>query len=119
MTAVMKRYEVVNFDDVLPATCPCGQTRRAFTGVEDFPATIHRVEISKDAQTHYHKRLTETYYVLECGPGAAIELDGQRVPVRAGSCVMIRPGVRHRAIGTMTILNIVVPKFDAEDEWFD
>ena len=29
------------------------------------------------------------------------------------------PGVRHRAVGRMTILNVVVPPFDPADEWFD
>ena len=62
---------------------------------------------------------TEVYYVLDCGPDAAIELDGERVPVRPGSAVMIAPGVRHRAAGKMRILNFVVPPFDPEDEWFD
>jgi hypothetical protein len=32
---------------------------------------------------------------------------------------MIPPGVRHRAIGKMTVLNIVFPKFDPADEWMD
>jgi hypothetical protein len=35
---------------------------------------------------------------------------------------MIRPGTRHRAVvgkTPMKILNIVVPPFDADDEWFD
>ena len=45
--------------------------------------------------------------------GAAVELDGEAVPVRAGTTVMIRPGVRHRAVGRMRILNVVVPPFDA------
>jgi hypothetical protein len=27
------------------------------------------------------------------------------------------PGVVHRAIGKMTVLNIVYPKFDPADEW--
>jgi hypothetical protein len=33
--------------------------------------------------------------------------------------VLIPPGVRHRAVGRMTILNVVVPPFDPGDEWFD
>ena len=59
------------------------------------------------------------YYILECAAGAAIELDGERVPVATGHAVMIPPGVRHRAVGRMTILNVVVPPFDPADEWFD
>ena len=39
--------------------------------------------------------------------------------VGAGVAVLIPPGVRHRAAGRMTILNVVVPPFDPADEWFD
>jgi mannose-6-phosphate isomerase-like protein (cupin superfamily) len=63
--------------------------------------------------------LTETYVVLEAEPGASLELDGKLIPVKVGMSVMIPPGVRHRAVGRMTILNIVVPPFDPADEWFD
>ena len=106
-------------DHVEPVRCPCGWARRAFADVPGAPASVHRVEILDDARTHYHKAQTETYYVLECEPGAAVELDGERVPVRPGVAVMIPPGVRHRAVGRMTILNVVVPPFDPADEWFD
>ncbi|HVX15671.1 MAG TPA: cupin domain-containing protein [Pirellulales bacterium] len=113
------KWELVDFDDVPGVACPCGTARRAFADVADFPATVHRTEISADAQTHYHLRLTETYYFLECEPGAAMELDGLSVSVRPGMAVVIRPGVRHRAVGRMQVLIFVLPKFDPEDEWFD
>lgn len=113
------RVEIVDFADVPPVPCPCGQARRAFADVADFPGTVHQTEISADARVHYHKRLTEVYYILECGPDARIELDGEQVAVAAGMCVMIRPLVRHRAIGKMKVLVIVYPKFDPADEWFD
>lgn len=114
-----RRYEIVDLAELPGVACPCGTARRAFADLADFPATIHQTEISADAQTHYHKRLTEVYYVLECGPGARIELDGELTPLIAGRCVLIRPGVRHRAIGKMKVLVFVLPKFDPADEWFD
>jgi mannose-6-phosphate isomerase-like protein (cupin superfamily) len=113
------RCEVVDFSDIPGVPCPCGTARRAFADLADFPATVHRTEISRDARTHYHRRLTETYYVLECEPGAAMELDGERFAVRPGMAVLIRPGVRHRAVGSMTVLIFVLPKFNPADEWFD
>jgi len=75
------------------------------------------VDISVDAKTHYHKKLTEIYLILE-GEGH-MELDGELVPVRPMSTIFIPPYVRHRAIGKMKIVNIPVPAFDPEDEWFD
>ena len=112
-------YEVVNFADLAGITCPCGVARRAFADVEDFPGTIHVTEISANARLHYHKRLTETYYFLECGPDAAMQLDDATIDVQPGMCILIRPGVRHRAIGKIKVLIVVLPKFDPEDEWFD
>jgi len=110
---------VVDFATVTAVPCPCGSARRAFAGVAGAPASVHRVEIKADAAVHYHKAQSEIYYVLDCGEGAAVELDGEAVPVRPGVAVMIPPGVRHRAVGRMTILNVVVPPFDPADEWFD
>ncbi|HCK55133.1 MAG TPA: cupin, partial [Planctomycetaceae bacterium] len=79
----------------------------------------HVTEISADAQLHYHKRLTETYYFLECDDDAQMQLDDELIPVRQGQCIMIPPGTRHRAVGTMKVLIVVFPKFDPDDEWLD
>ena len=110
------RYQVVDFDRIAAVDCPCGTSRRALADAAAFPGTIHRTEITADAKPHYHRRLTETYYILDCDPGAQIELNGERVPLRPGLCVLIPPGTVHRAVGRMTILNIVFPKFDPADE---
>jgi mannose-6-phosphate isomerase-like protein (cupin superfamily) len=110
---------VADYATIEPVRCPCGWARRAFADVANAPASVHRVEIEIDARTHYHREHTEIYYILECSADAAIELDGKRVHAVAGLAVMIPPGVRHRAVGRMTILNVVVPPFDPADEWFD
>ncbi len=112
-------YERVDFDAIEPVACPCGKAKRGLSDVVDFPGTIHVTEISVDAKLHYHKRLTETYYVLECDEDAKLQLDEEFIPLRVGSCVMIRPGTRHRAIGKMKVLIVVFPKFDPADEWMD
>ncbi len=112
-------YEVVDFADIPSVQCPCGDARRGFADVADFPGTVHVTDISVQAKRHYHKRLTETYYFLECEPNAQMEIDDHVFPVRPGMCVMIRPGARHRALGKMKVLILVLPKFDPADEWFD
>lgn len=83
------------------------------------PYSIHLTDISRTARVHYHKRITETYFILECGPQAAIELDGQVVPVAVRQAIVIPPGTRHRAIGEMRVVIVASPKFDPADEWFD
>ena len=112
-------FEIVDFQAIQPMVCPCGMARRAFSETPDFPGTIHVTDISADARPHYHRRLTETYYILECAPDAKMQLDDQCVPLRPGMAVLIRPGVRHRALGSMRVLIVVFPKFDPQDEWFD
>lgn len=112
-------YKVVNFAALPGIACPCGTARRAFADLPDYPATLHVTEIELDARRHYHKRLTEVYYVLESGVDARLELDGDLIDARPGTCVLIPPGVRHRAIGKMKVLIFVTPKFDEQDEWFD
>ncbi len=113
------RWRAFDLAQVPGVACPCGTSHRSPLGVDDSGASLHLVEISLNARLHYHKRLTETYYVLECEPGAKFELDGQQIDAKPGMCVLIPPGVRHRAVGRMKILNFVVPSFDPDDEWFD
>ena len=112
-------YELVDFAKIPRVQCPCGTARRGLADVEDYPGTIHVTEISLDARLHYHKRLTETYYFLECEPGAQMQLNDELLDVHPGMCVMIRPGTRHKAIGRMKVLIVVYPKFDCSDEWCD
>lgn len=45
-----------------------------------------------------------------------IELDDELVAIRPGMCVVIPPGTVHRAVGRMTVLIFVMPKFDPADE---
>lgn len=112
-----QNFEVARFDDIEAVRCPCGWAKRAFASVPGAPASVHVVEILEDARSHYHKRMTEIYVILE-GEGH-LELDGQLIPVRPMTTVMIKPGCRHRAVGKLKIINIPVPAFDPADEWFD
>lgn len=117
METKLTSYRVVDFPELPAIDCPCGKARRAFADVPDFPGTVHVTDISIDAAVHYHKKLTEVYYVLECGPNAAMQLDEDRIPLKVGRSVLVPPGVRHRAIGKMKVLIVVFPKFDPADEW--
>lgn len=110
-------YIIAQLDEVAPVSCPCGMSRRAFVGPDNPVASIHLVDIAGDSRPHYHKKLTEIYLILE-GEGH-MELDGKRVPVQPMTSILIKPGCRHRAVGRMRIVNIPVPAFDPDDEWFD
>ena len=110
-------YLIAQLDEIDPLRCPCGFTRRAFATADNSVASVHQVDIQLDAQTHYHKKMTEIYVVL-AGEGA-IELDGKCLPVRPMTAVLIKPGCRHRALGKLKIINVAIPSFDPSDEWFD
>lgn len=111
--------QIVHLPDLPPVKCPCGLARRAFADSAAFPGTVHLTEITSDAQTHHHTSHTEVYVILQCEPGATIELDGEPVSVRPYTSVLIPPGVRHRACGKMQVLIICTPEFDPADEHLD
>ena len=113
----MTHYMIAQLDEVTAVECPCGQARRAFASDDNQVATMHLVDIQADARTHYHKTMTEMYLILE-GEGH-MELDGELIPVKPMTAIFIKPGCRHRAVGKMRIVNVPVPAFNPEDEWFD
>ena len=113
----MRKYYIEKLDDIEPAQCSCGTARRAFMNEEDSVASVHLVDISKDSRTHYHKKHTEIYFIIK-GEGH-LELDGDLVAVKPMTSVLIKPGCRHRALGDMRIINIPIPCYDPDDEWFD
>jgi mannose-6-phosphate isomerase-like protein (cupin superfamily) len=113
----MANYLIADLAQIDPIRCPCGWARRAFASAENAVATLHVVDIQEDARAHYHKQMTEIYFVLE-GEGQ-IELDGQLFPIKPMSAVLIKPGCRHRALGKLKIINVPIPAFDERDEWFD
>ncbi len=114
-----KLFEIAQLDEVPAVKCPCGFSRRAFATPDNPVATVHLVDIQTDAQTHYHKKLTEIYLILEVEGEGFMELDGELYPVKPMTSILIKPGCRHRAVGKMKIVNLPVPAFDPHDEWFD
>ena len=113
------RYEVVDFRRTQPVECPCGQARRAFADVADFPATIHVTEISIDAKTHYHRQFDGDLLLPQVRAGSP---DGARWRVSTSAARdehFDSAGKRHGGVGKMRVLIVVFPKFDPADEWFD
>ena len=96
----------------------CGWRDRLISR-EDTPlspaAWAHAVD-NDGAKSHYHKRSTELYYVLD-GEGT-VSLDGVEHEVRKGSLVHIPPGVVHGARGRMRVLVVGIPDI-ADDDYFE
>ena len=112
-----KNYQIADFEKISPVNCSCGQTQRAFLDDQDKTASFHIVKISESGRKHYHKKMTEIYYILD-GEGI-LELDEDEIILRKGISVMIKPGCKHRAVGNLTLINVPVPAFDENDEWYD
>ncbi len=119
MTTISGGYQVVDYNSLPGIPCPCGTARRGLMDVASVPYSLHVTQIEATAKTHYHKRLTETYFILECDSEAYLELNGERVPVVPYMAFAIHPGTRHRAVGKMKVLIVASPKFDPADEWFE
>ncbi len=109
------RFAVAQLDEIPPTPCPCGQARRAFKEDWNQLATVHLTDIHADSRAHYHKKMTEIYIVLE-GEGY-LEADGEIIPLKPMTTVMIRPGCVHRAVGNLRIINVPMPPFDPTDEF--
>jgi mannose-6-phosphate isomerase-like protein (cupin superfamily) len=118
MAIISSGYLVRHESEAATVPCPCGQSTRILTGADGSPASFHVTAI-RDSMTHYHKRTTEVYYILE-GSGR-MELNGDWVEVRPGSVVWIEPETRHRLVSDEGVRTVVVgiPAFHPEDEYFD
>lgn len=111
------KYKVVDFTELDGVQCPCGVARRGFYEVAEFPGTLHRTDIDRTAQPHFHKEMTEVYYIISCESGAVMQLDDERIELHEEMAVYIPPKTVHRIIGTAKVLIFVLPKFNPDDEY--
>jgi mannose-6-phosphate isomerase-like protein (cupin superfamily) len=93
--------------DVQPWAETCGQIRPLIEEHDQAAAEVHHVEID-GAKLHYHERTDEIYHVIS-GSGTMI-LDDEEIELGPGIVVYVPRGVRHKAIGKMTILTICIPR---------
>jgi mannose-6-phosphate isomerase-like protein (cupin superfamily) len=61
--------------------------------------------------------MSEIYLILD-GEGH-MEVDDEVIPLRPMTAVLIRPGCRHRVVGKLRLVNVPIPAFNPDDEWFD
>ena len=110
------KYKVVDYTQIQGVSCPCGIARRGLYDVEEFPGTIHRTDIDRAAKPHFHKKMTEVYYIISCEQGAAMLLDGDRVELREEMAFYIPPETVHYLDGKAKVFIVAMPKFDPTDE---
>ena len=92
--------------DIKPWAETCGEIRPLVEESDGAAAEIHHVEI-QDAKLHYHERTDEFYHVI-AGTGTMI-LDDEEIELHQGVVVYVPRGVKHKAIGRLTVLTVCIP----------
>src|SRR4051812_36203433 len=87
--------------DVRPWEETCGQIRCLIEEKDGAAAEVHPVQIH-DAKLHYHANTDEIYHVI-AGHGIMV-LDEEEVELHPGVVVYVPRGVRHKAVGELTVL---------------
>ena len=73
----------------------CGLMRK-LTDEKDFKGMdFAHVTIKNSTKKHYHKKLTEVYYVLK--GSIVVEIDGKPEHLGEGQMIMISPNTNHKA----------------------
>jgi len=93
--------------EVEPWAETCGQIRLLIGEADGAAAEVHHVEIDH-AKLHYHEKTDEIYYVIE-GEGTMV-LGGEEIELHEGVVVYVPRGVRHKAVGTLTVLTVCIPR---------
>jgi len=92
--------------DVAPWAETCGQIRPLVEEQDGAAAEIHHVEIDH-AKLHFHARTDEFYYVID-GQGTMV-LDEDEIELHRGVVVYVPRGVKHKAVGKLTVLTVCIP----------
>ena len=83
----------------------CGARRRLIAAADCAALGLSHLTIG-DAREHFHRESWEIYFVL-AGDGE-LHVDGEAVPLRAGTTVLVPPGSRHRAVSSQDLQVLVI-----------
>lgn len=93
--------------DAVPWPETCGEIRCLVEEKDGAAAEVHHVKID-NAKLHYHERTDEFYYII-AGQGTMV-LDDETIEVHEGVVVYVPRGVKHKAIGDLTVLTVCIPR---------
>jgi mannose-6-phosphate isomerase-like protein (cupin superfamily) len=92
---------------VKPWAETCGQIRPLIEEADGAAGEVHHVEID-GAKLHYHEQTDEFYYVID-GSGTMV-LDDEEIELHKGVVVYVPRGVKHKAVGKLTVLTVCIPR---------
>ena len=104
--------------DADPFDITCGAMRKLTDVTDSKDFDFVHVTITGATKKHYHKKLTEVYFVLK---GAIeVEADGKKETLQKGDMIMIFPKTNHKALKkskeNAEILVACCPPWTEEDE---
>jgi quercetin dioxygenase-like cupin family protein len=115
-TGASEKYLIRRLGEIQTERGVCGW-RKTLVAHDDTPvANVSHLSID-GSRYHYHRQMTEFYYVLT--GGGTITLDGEVNSIAAGDLVVIKPGVWHTSDGDMEVLILGVPAGEQTDVWFE
>lgn len=109
------KYIIRRLGDIETERGVCGFRRTLVTHDDTPVANVSHLQID-NSRYHYHREMTEFYYVLS--GGGTIKLDDEIKEITAGDLVVIKPGVWHTSEGEMDVLILGVPAGEQTDVWF-
>ena len=93
--------------EIEPWAETCGAIRCMVVEEDGAAGEVHHVRI-QDAKLHYHAQTDEFYYIID-GHGTMI-LDDAEIELHPGVVVYVPRGVKHKAIGELTVLTVCIPR---------
>jgi mannose-6-phosphate isomerase-like protein (cupin superfamily) len=101
-----------------PTQITCGTMRKLTTSNDFKDMDVVHVTITDSTKKHYHKKLTEVYYVLK--GSIDVEIDSKIEHLEKDQMIMIFPNTNHKAWKTSKenaeILVVCCPPWTEEDE---
>ncbi len=109
---------VRNAGDAEPQELAYGTIRKLTEPKDSKSMDFVQITIKDATKEHFHKKLTEAYYVLE---GAIdVKADGKTEHLKKGSLILILPNTKHKAWKTSKepaqLLVACCPPWSEEDE---
>ncbi|MFN0130466.1 MAG: cupin domain-containing protein [Verrucomicrobiales bacterium] len=98
--------------EVKPWKETCGDIRCLIEESDEAAAEVHHVRID-NAKLHYHERTDEIYYIID-GSGKLV-LNDAEIDVHKGVVVYVPRGVKHKAVGDLTVLTVCIPRGVLDD----
>ena len=106
-------YLIKKLKDTEEIKTVCGNVKELIKSSDFKEASVIIVTVNGETKKHWHKKLTEFYYILD--GEIDLELDDAVEHCEEGTLVMIKPGTAHKARGNGHILEISLPAFDPND----